>query len=41
MQGEWDIEMADDDEGLPLIPDDEQSSRYVEGATIQDILSGE
>jgi hypothetical protein len=41
MQDEWDIEMPDDDEGLPLIPNDEQYSRYGGGATIQDILSGE
>lgn len=41
MQDEWDIEMADDDEELTLIPDDEQSSPgQGEGGTIQDILSG-
>lgn len=44
MQGEWDIEMADDDEGFSLILDDEQPASNnigVEGSTtVQDILSG-
>jgi WD repeat-containing protein 23 len=39
MQGEWDIEMADDDEVLPPA-DYEQYTRYGEGTAIQDILSG-
>jgi hypothetical protein len=40
MQGEWDIEMVDDDDELSLVPGDELSPNNGEGATIQDILGG-
>lgn len=40
MQGEWDIEMANDDDEVSLVHDNETPSGHSEGATIQDILSG-